>query len=78
VPRTGVSTAGNEVTVLNGRKVIARWRHGELMNLPQRFGMWSETWKVPKRIRGPLSFCVRAWDEAGNESKSCRTITLRG
>ncbi len=35
------------------------------------------TWKVPKSVHRPLRFCVRAWDEADNESKSCAKIKLR-
>ncbi len=73
--------AASEITVLQGRKIIARWRHGNQMLQPYLPGEtdW-ENWKVPKKIKvpPPLSFCVRAWDKAGNESKSCRTITLRG
>jgi hypothetical protein len=34
---------------------------------------------VPRALRGPLRFCVRAWDEAGNASpRRCARLTLRG
>jgi len=70
-----------EITVLHGGKIIARRPHDEFTyydsdtNTP----LW-ETWKVPKAIKvpPPLSFCIRAWDQAGNKSKDCATITLRG
>jgi len=36
------------------------------------------TWRVPRRVRRPLTFCVRAFDAAGNaSSRDCARLTLR-
>jgi hypothetical protein len=46
---------------------------------PSRRGIayWTG-WRVPRRLSGPLRFCVRAWDEAGNASpRRCARLTLR-
>jgi hypothetical protein len=39
----------------------------------------SLAWTAPRRgARGPLRFCVWAWDRSGNESDpSCAKISLR-
>jgi hypothetical protein len=35
-------------------------------------------WPVPRKIVGELRFCVRAWDRAGNASKtSCARLTIK-
>jgi hypothetical protein len=34
-------------------------------------------WKVPRKVKGRLRFCVRAWDRAGNRSRlSCARLRL--
>jgi hypothetical protein len=36
------------------------------------------TWRVPKKIRGKLRFCVNSVDRAGNKSNvSCAPLTIK-
>jgi hypothetical protein len=68
-------TAQPTVTVLAGRRVLARVKGGMLPAVPgMRIGA---PWRAPRvAVRG-LHFCVTARDRAGNESRpSCAPIRL--
>jgi hypothetical protein len=42
------------------------------------FFIYFATWKVPKKVRGALKFCVTSTDRAGNKSpQSCATLTVK-
>jgi hypothetical protein len=65
-----------ELTVFRGSRALAVKR----TRLGARNGtrLYVQTWRVPSSVSGPLKFCVRAWDAAGNRSaRSCARLTIR-
>jgi hypothetical protein len=63
-----------EATVLRGAKVLTTIRTGLAAVTPG--DMYFVTWKATAR-RETLSFCVRAWDAAGNVSApSCAPLRI--
>jgi len=65
------------VRVFRGTRLVATLRTALA---PSSAGAvyWTR-WAVPRRLHGPLRFCVRAWDAAGNASpRRCARLTLRG
>jgi hypothetical protein len=68
--------AREEITIRRGRRVLATRR--TVLGARGAATIRVATWRVPKNVGGPLRFCVRAWDEAGNGSApSCARLTLR-
>jgi hypothetical protein len=64
--RIRVFRAGHVVAVLRTR--LAATEPGVVY--------WA-TWRSPARLRGPLRFCVTAWDPAGNASRpSCARVRI--
>ncbi len=66
-----------EIRVFNGTRRIAR--SFTAMGTTRWGALYSATWRVPRRARPPVTFCVRAWDEPSNVSRwSCAQLRLRG
>jgi hypothetical protein len=64
------------VRVYRGTRLVAT-RTTALAPSTRGIAYWTG-WRVPRRLTGPLRFCVRAWDEAGNASpRRCSRLTLR-
>lgn len=65
------------VQIYRGTRLVAT-RRTALAPSSAGIVYWTR-WTVPRRLHGPLRFCVRAWDEAGNASlRRCARLTLRG
>lgn len=63
------------IRVFRSGHVVAVLRTGLAPTEPG-FVYWA-TWRSPARLRGPLRFCVTAWDPAGNASRpSCARLHL--
>jgi hypothetical protein len=63
--------------IYRGRHLLETRRFGLTEKIP--FAYYFTRWRVPKRARGPLRFCVSAADAAGNKSKlACARIIVRG
>jgi hypothetical protein len=63
------------IRVFRAGHVVAVLRTSLAETVPG-FVYWA-TWRAPARLRGPLRFCVTAWDPAGNASRpSCARLRL--
>jgi hypothetical protein len=63
------------IRVFRAGRVVAVLRTSLAETVPG-FVYWA-TWRAPARLRGPLRFCVKAWDPAGNASRpSCARLSL--
>jgi hypothetical protein len=63
--------------IYRGRHLLETRRFGLTDKNPFRF--YFTRWRVPKRVRGPLRFCVSAVDAVGNKSNlACARIIVRG
>ena len=72
----GRGETADSFVVYNGKKVVKR------INLPladtSPFLPYVVTWKVPKKIKGKLRFCVTSRDRAGNKSNTaCAALTIK-
>ena len=72
----GRGETADSFVVYKGKKVVKR------INLPladtSPFLPYVVTWKVPKKIRGKLRFCVTSRDRAGNKSNTaCAALTIK-
>jgi len=63
------------IRVFRAGRVVAVLRTSLAETVPG-FVYWA-TWRAPARLRGPLRFCVKAWDPVGNASRpSCARLSL--
>ena len=62
--------------IYKGKKVLKTIRLPLADTNP--FFSYSVTWRVPKKVRGKLRFCVSSVDRAGNKSNnSCAPLTIK-
>jgi hypothetical protein len=62
--------------IYRGKKVLKTIRLPLADTNP--FFSYSVTWRVPKKVRGKLRFCVSSLDRAGNKSNvSCAPLTIK-
>jgi hypothetical protein len=61
------------ITVVRAGAVVAAWSR------PLAAARWSTIQSVPwtPRRRGPHTFCVQGWDQAGNTRKDCARLIVR-
>jgi hypothetical protein len=72
----GRGETADTVVVYRGKKVLKRFNFPIADTSP--FLIYSARWKVPKKTRGKLRFCVTSTDRAGNKSKtSCAALTIK-
>ena len=70
---SGVSS--DFIQVYRGRRLLAA---GSTDFGPAQGGVYFVRWRVPRKAKGGLKFCVRSSDESGNTSdRSCAPIKLR-
>ncbi len=68
--------AREELTVFRGSHALAVKK--TRLGARNATRVYAQTWRVPPGVLGPLRFCVRAWDAAGNRSaRSCARLTIR-
>lgn len=72
----GRGETADSFVVYKGKKVVKR------INLPladtSPFLPYVVGWKVPKKVKGKLRFCVTSQDRAGNKSNtSCASLTIK-
>jgi hypothetical protein len=72
----GRAETSDAIVVYKGKKVIKRINY--LLEDTNPFLPYVARWKVPKKTKGKLRFCVRSTDRAGNKSNtSCATLTIK-
>jgi len=72
----GRGETADTITVLRGKKVLRRGT--TRLEDTNPFFPYSISWRVPKKVRGKLRFCVRSVDRAGNKgNQSCAALTIR-
>jgi hypothetical protein len=76
VAADGRAETADAIVIYRGKKVVKR------INLPladtSPFLSYGVRWKVPKKMKGKLRFCVTSTDRAGNKSKtSCAALTIK-
>jgi hypothetical protein len=72
----GRAETSDAITVYRGKKVLKRTTFPLEDTNP--FLPYVARWKVPKKTKGKLRFCVRSTDRAGNTSKTaCAALTIR-
>jgi hypothetical protein len=72
----GRGETADTIVVYRGKKVLKRFNFPIADTSP--FLIYSARWKVPKKTRGKLRFCVTSRDRAGNKSKtSCAQLTIK-
>jgi hypothetical protein len=72
----GRGETADSFVIYKGKKIVGR------VNLPladtSPFLAYLARWKVPKKVKGKLRFCVRSTDRAGNKSNnSCAALTIK-
>ena len=64
------------IVIYKGKKVVKRINY--LLEDTNPFLPYVARWKVPKKTKGKLRFCVTSTDRAGNKSKtSCAALTIK-
>jgi len=72
----GRAETADAIVVYKGKKVVKRI--GYRLEDTNPFLPYVARWKVPKKTKGKLRFCVTSVDRAGNKSNtSCATLTIR-
>jgi hypothetical protein len=72
----GRAETSDAIVVYKGKKVLKRINFHLTDTNP--FLPYVARWKVPKKTKGKLRFCVTSMDRAGNKSKtSCAALTVR-
>jgi hypothetical protein len=72
----GRAETADTLRVYRGKKVLKTIRVPFDDTNP--FLPYVATWRVPKKIRGKLRFCVTSVDRAGNKSNvSCAPLTIK-
>lgn len=64
------------IVISKGKKVIKRL--SSPLGDTNPFFTYYARWRVPKKVRGALRFCISSADRAGNKSKqSCAALTIK-
>jgi hypothetical protein len=72
----GRAETADAIVIYKGRKVLKRINYRLEDTNP--FLPYVARWKVPKKTKGKLRFCVTSVDRAGNKSKAaCAALTIR-
>ena len=72
----GRGETADTIVVYKGKKVQKRIHY--LLEDTSPFFPYVANWKVPKKTKGKLRFCVSSTDRAGNKSNnSCAALTIR-
>lgn len=72
----GRGETADTIVVYRGRKVLKRINYRLTDTSP--FLQYVAGWKVPKKTKGKLRFCVTSTDRAGNKSNtSCAALTIK-
>jgi hypothetical protein len=72
----GRAETSDAIVVYKGKKVVKRINY--LLEDTNPFLPYVARWKVPKKTKGKLRFCVTSTDRAGNKSNtSCATLTVK-
>jgi len=72
----GRAETADSIVVYKGKKVLKRINYRLEDTNP--FLPYVARWKVPKKTKGKLRFCVTSTDRAGNKSNtSCAALTIR-
>jgi hypothetical protein len=72
----GRGETADTIVVYRGRKVLKRINFPLADTIP--FLSYVAPWKVPKKTKGKLRFCVTSTDRAGNKSNtSCAALTIK-
>jgi hypothetical protein len=72
----GRGETADSIVVYKGKKVLKRVTY--LLEDTSPFLPYVARWKVPKKTRGKLRFCVTSTDRAGNKSKpSCAALAVK-
>jgi hypothetical protein len=72
----GRGETADTIVVYRGRKVLKRINFRLTDTNP--FLAYVASWKVPKKTKGKLRFCVTSTDRAGNKSNtSCAALTIK-
>jgi len=72
----GRGETAETIHVFKGKKVLKTIKFG-LADTNPFFGYYVG-WKVPKKVKGKLRFCVQSVDRAGNKSNtSCAALTIK-
>jgi hypothetical protein len=76
VAADGRGETSDAITVYKGKKVLKRISFPLADTSP--FYPYVAHWKVPKKTKGKLRFCVVSTDRAGNKSKqTCAALTIK-
>lgn len=76
VAADGRGETSDAITIFKGKKVLKRISFPLADTSP--FYPYVARWKVPKKTKGKLRFCVTSTDRAGNKSKqSCAALTIK-
>jgi hypothetical protein len=76
VAADGRGETAESIVVYKGKKVLKRINFRLADTNP--FLPYFARWKVPKKVRGKLRFCVSSTDRAGNKSNtSCAALTIK-
>ena len=71
----GRGETADTIVVYRGKKVLKRFSF--LLEDTSPFLSYVARWKVPKKVKGKLRFCVTSMDRAGNKSNaSCAALTI--
>ena len=72
----GRAETADAIVIYKGKKVLKRINY--LLEDTNPFLPYVARWKVPKKTKGKLRFCVTSMDRAGNKSNtSCAAFTVR-
>jgi len=72
----GRGETADSFVVYKGKKVVKRLHTALADTNP--YLLYSMRWKVPKKTKGKLRFCVNSVDRAGNKSNtSCAALTIK-
>jgi len=72
----GRAETADAIVVYKGKKVVKRINF--LLEDTNPFLPYVARWKVPKKTKGKLRFCVTSMDRAGNKSNtSCAALTIK-
>ncbi len=72
----GRGVTAETIRVFKGKKVLKTFKFGLADTNP--FLGYYASWKVPKKVKGKLRFCVQSVDRAGNKSNtSCAALTIK-
>jgi hypothetical protein len=72
----GRGETADAIVVYRGKKVLKRFNFPIADTSP--WLVYYAQWKVPKKTRGKLRFCVTSTDRAGNKSKAnCAALTIK-